>query len=81
MENSQHIASAQPDNLIKMANEIAAYNLHHGDIEDAATLVASHMKKFWARPMKKKIISYLQEDGSALSDTARRATELLAQSA
>ncbi len=71
------MATGQPQHLIKMINQIAANNLHHGDIEAAASLVANHVRKFWARPMKQQIIAYYHRDGSALCATARRAVELL----
>ncbi len=72
---------SQPEHLIKMVNQIAANNLHHGDIDEAAGMVCGHLQKFWARPMKQQIIGYLQEGGPDLSDTARRAVEMLANRA
>ncbi|MCE8018782.1 formate dehydrogenase subunit delta [Halomonas sp. MCCC 1A11036] len=66
------------DSLIHMANQIAANNAHYGD--DATERVYTHLKKFWARSMKRQIVEYLQQDGSELSPLARQAIERLAQS-
>ncbi|WP_232823935.1 MULTISPECIES: formate dehydrogenase subunit delta [Salinicola] len=59
--------------LIKMINQIGANNLHHGDDAQAAELVATHLKKFWARSMKRQIIDYAEADGSELSPVSRLA--------
>ena len=69
--------SSQLDSLIRMANQIAANNTHRGDT--AAEYVQTHLKKFWARSMKRQIIAYLQQDGSELLPLARQAVERLAQ--
>ncbi len=69
--------SSQLDSLIRMVNQIAANNTHRGDT--AAEYVHTHLKKFWARSMKRQIIAYLQQDGSELLPLARQAVELLAQ--
>ncbi|MBA2779833.1 formate dehydrogenase subunit delta [Billgrantia kenyensis] len=71
------MSRSQLDTLIHMANQIAANNAHYGD--DAAERVHTHLKKFWARSMKRLIVEYLHEDGSELSPLARQAVELLAQ--
>lgn len=71
------MSRSQLDSLIHMANQIAANNTHFG--EAAAEYVHTHIKKFWARSMKRQIVTYLQQDGSQLSPLARQAVELLAQ--
>lgn len=63
--------------LIKMVNQIGANNLHHGDDAQAAELVATHLKKFWARSMKRQIIDYADTDGSELSPVSRLAVARL----
>ena len=68
--------SSQLDSLIHMANQIAANNTHRGD--SAAEYVHMHLKKFWARSMKRQIIAYIQQDGSELLPSARQAVERLA---
>lgn len=71
------MSRSQLDSLIHMANQIAANNTHRGD--SAAEYVQTHLKKFWARSMKRQIVEYLQQDGSQLTPLARQAVERLAQ--
>ena len=69
--------SNQLDTLILMANQIAANNSHYGSEAEAAERVCTHLKKFWARSMKRQIADYLHQDGSQLSSIAKAAiTEL-----
>ncbi|WIX33051.1 formate dehydrogenase subunit delta [Salinicola sp. JS01] len=63
--------------LIKMINQISLNNRHHGDDAQAAEQVATHLKKFWARPMKRDIIAYADEDGSQLDPVSKLAVERL----
>ncbi|MCC5881417.1 MAG: formate dehydrogenase subunit delta [Halomonas sp.] len=70
------MSRSQLDTLIHMANQIAINNAHYGD---AAERVHTHLKKFWARSMKRQIVEYLHQDGSQLSPLARQAIERLAQ--
>ncbi|WP_342596083.1 formate dehydrogenase subunit delta [Salinicola lusitanus] len=71
MNDASHGGPTAP--LIKMVNQISANNLHHGDDTQAAELVATHLKKFWARPMKRDIIAYADTNGSELSPVSRLA--------
>ncbi|WP_245392567.1 formate dehydrogenase subunit delta [Salinicola halimionae] len=71
MGDGGHGGSTAP--LIKMINQIGANNLHHGNDAQAAELVATHLKKFWARSMKHQIIDYANTDGSELSPVSRLA--------
>ncbi|KAA0010792.1 formate dehydrogenase subunit delta [Billgrantia pellis] len=71
------MSRSQLDSLIHMANQIAANNAHYGDA--TVERVHSHLKKFWARSMKRQIVDYLQQDGSRLSPLAREAVERLAR--
>jgi len=63
--------------LIKMINQISANNRHHGDDAQAAEQVATHLKKFWARSMKRQIIDYADKDGSELNPVSRLAVARL----
>ena len=48
--------------LIQMANDIAA-NLSPGkSAQEAAEAIAGHIKKFWAPPMRHKIVEIWQDD-------------------
>jgi formate dehydrogenase subunit delta len=67
----------QLESLIHMANQIATNNAHYAD---AAERIHTHLKKFWARSMKRQIVEYLQRDGSGLSPLARQAIAQLAES-
>jgi len=67
------VSDQQLQNLIKMVNQISANNLHHGDEHQAATVVAGHLKKFWARSMKEQLVAYAAEDGEQLSPVSRLA--------
>jgi formate dehydrogenase subunit delta len=59
--------------LIRMANQIAANNTHIGNEVEEATVVANHLRKFWARSMKLQISAYLAQGGENLSPIAKKA--------
>ncbi|AXS83673.1 MULTISPECIES: formate dehydrogenase subunit delta [Marinobacter] len=73
------MSDQQLQNLIKMINQISINNLHHGDEDQAAEVVATHIKKFWARSMKQQIIAYAESDGLELSPVSRLAVKRLAE--
>ncbi|GED22127.1 formate dehydrogenase subunit delta [Halomonas sabkhae] len=68
--------SDQRDTLIHMANQIA-HNLQSSS--DPATGVKNHLEKFWARSMKERIISYLDDADGDFTPIARQAVEQLAE--
>lgn len=68
----------QLQSLIRMANQISV-NLARDDDEQSATLIANHLKKFWAKSMKEQFIAYAQEDGQELSVLARMAADRLSE--
>ncbi|MGB0467339.1 MAG: formate dehydrogenase subunit delta [Pontibacterium sp.] len=70
--------SAQLQQLIHMANQIADNNRHHDSESEAVLIIANHLKRFWARSMKQQIVAYAQADGDQLNKTARAAIDLLA---
>ncbi|QSP95677.1 formate dehydrogenase subunit delta [Marinobacter salinisoli] len=63
--------------LIQMLNQISANNIYHGDEARAADTVATHLRKFWARSMRQKIIAYAGVDGTELSNVSRLAVARL----
>ena len=73
------MSDQQLQNLIKMINQISMNNLHHGEEHQAAEVVATHIKKFWARSMKQQIINYAESDGLELSPVSRLAVKRLAE--
>jgi len=67
------MSSAELNNLIKMVNQITD-NIAIGDNEAViARKVADHIRSFWARQMKEKIIDYAACDGKQLNAVARNA--------
>ena len=50
---------ATPENLIKMANQIALNLRANGSDALVAEQIALHLQKFWSPPMKQMIISQL----------------------
>lgn len=73
--------SQQLNHLIRMLNQISANHQHHDDIQQAASAVANHVRKFWARTMKERLINCSEEDRARLSPTALRSIALLIESA
>lgn len=67
----------QLDNLIKMIDQILANNLHHGEEDKITDVAADHLKKFWARSMKQRVIEYAHSDQAELSPLARATIEKL----
>ena len=53
------------DQLIKMANQIAENFSFHDDQVDRTV---DHIRRFWAPPMRKKILAYAANGGAGLSD-------------
>ncbi|MFT4520146.1 MAG: formate dehydrogenase subunit delta [Halioglobus sp.] len=73
------MSSAELDHLIKMINQIAD-NIAIGDSEAVtAPKVTDHVIRFWARPMKEKIIDYAASGGEQLNAVAKLAVSQLAQ--
>jgi len=70
------MSKSQLDTLVHMINQIAANNTAY-ETADAAQRIANHIKRFWARSMKKQIIAYHHSDGEALSPIAKLALEQL----
>jgi formate dehydrogenase subunit delta len=69
------------DALIKMANQIAAFFDGEGghDPEEAAKLVATHLRRYWEPRMRQQMIEYCQSNGGeGLDELARRGVALLA---
>jgi len=69
--------SHRTQSLIKMINQIADHTSLKDGEENAAEVVASHIQKFWAQPMRADIKNYLESDGSELNALAAKAVRLL----
>jgi formate dehydrogenase subunit delta len=67
--------------LIKMANQIAAFWDGEGghNPDEAAKLMATHLRRYWEPRMRAQIIDHLNsKGGEGLDDLARHGVELLA---
>ena len=70
--------NAQPqDALIKMANEIASNIAPGKSQEQAASMMADHIVRFWAKSMKLQIIECLETESEQLQPTATQAIRTL----
>ncbi|MGZ8190108.1 MAG: formate dehydrogenase subunit delta [Methylococcaceae bacterium] len=65
------------ERLIKMANDISDFFNAESDKELAAEGVKKHIQRSWDPRMRKAIVAYCQQDGSALSDLAKAAVMAL----
>ncbi len=72
------MSQSQAAHLVLMANQIAANNSYGDDIEQTASVVFAHVKKFWARSMKQQIVEYAKTDSRDMNPAVKRAVELLA---
>lgn len=71
------MSTTELDHLIKMVNQIAD-NIAIGEDEaSTAPKVVDHLNRFWARPMKDKIIDYAAADGKKLNKVAKLAVQKL----
>ena len=61
-----------------MANDIGAFFNADPDKAEAASNVASHLKRFWDPRMRREIVAHYREGGAGLDDVARSAIGLLA---
>jgi formate dehydrogenase subunit delta len=66
------------ENLVSMANDIAAFFDSEADKSVAAEGVRFHIARFWEPRMRRAIIEHLQRGGTGLAPTARSAIEKLA---
>ena len=65
------------ERLIKMANDIGDFFNAESNKEIAAEGIAKHILRSWDPRMRRDIITYCQQDGSALSELARKAVSRL----
>ena len=66
------------EQLVTMANDIAAFFHGASDPDVAARDVANHLRRNWDPRMRKQIIEYCSAGGTDLSHLARAGVELLA---
>lgn len=61
------------ETLIKMANNIGDFFNAESNKEIAADGVKKHILRSWDPRMRREIIAYCRQDGTALSDLVRKA--------
>lgn len=61
--------------LVMMANQIA--RAFESQADDPAAAAAAHIRAFWARPMRERIVEHLQGGGDGLSAEAKAAVARL----
>lgn len=61
------------ERLIKMANDISDFFNAESDKEVAAEGVKNHILRAWDPRMRREIIAYVNQDGSALTTLAKTA--------
>jgi len=65
----------QPDKLVMMANQIAAFFASQGK-ERAVPQIADHIEKFWDPRMRREIAAHVAKGGAGLSPLALAALQL-----
>lgn len=64
------------DNLIKMANQIAAFFEGMPDRDEALSDLALHIRRFWAPRMRTALLDHVdREQGSGLDELVLQAME------
>jgi formate dehydrogenase subunit delta len=58
-----HGNSGQPDNLIKMVNQIGAFFETMPDRQQAQTDIAKHLRAFWAPRMRHALMRHFDQHG------------------
>ncbi|MEY3289220.1 MAG: hypothetical protein RLZZ419_1462 [Pseudomonadota bacterium] len=61
------------ETLVKMANDIGNFFNAESNKEIAAEGISKHILRSWHPKMRREIIAYCKEDGSALSELAKTA--------
>jgi formate dehydrogenase subunit delta len=66
------------EHLVKMANQIGQFFRSDPDRDAAVAGIESHLRRFWAPPMRRAIVEHLQQGGEGLDDLVRAAVQKLA---
>lgn len=65
------------EHLIKMANDIGNFFNAESDKALAIEGIRNHLSRSWEPRMRRAIITYCQQDGSALNESVRAAVAKL----
>ncbi|MDE2294950.1 MAG: formate dehydrogenase subunit delta [Gammaproteobacteria bacterium] len=66
------------DQLVKMANDIAAFFHGEPNREDAVGGIVNHIQKFWTPRMREKLIERVRAGGNGFADLALEAARRIA---
>ena len=69
------------EQLVTMANDIAAFFDSASDAGESSKSVATHLRRYWEPRMRKEIVHYVATGGEGLVPVARAAVEMLASEA
>lgn len=67
-----------PDQLVRMLNQIEAFFRSTPDHAAAVAGIASHLRRFWDPRMRRAIIAHVENGGAGLGELAREAVRSLA---
>ena len=70
---------SDPDQLVKMANEIGHFFSADPSREDGVNGMAQHIKNYWTRRMREKLTAQLARGDAALDDLPRAAFRRLSE--
>lgn len=65
------------ERLVKMANDISDFFNSEADKELAVQGIKNHILRSWDPRMRNEILTYCQQDGSTLTELARKAVAQL----
>lgn len=64
-------------NLVRMANQIGSFYESYPDPVEAASEIASHLRKFWAPRMRSQMLAYVDnQNGEGLHEAVLAAIKL-----
>ena len=66
------------EQLVTMANDIAAFFNGAADRDEAVRDIATHLRRYWDPRMRRQIIDHVNAGGAGLSELAREAIVALA---
>jgi formate dehydrogenase subunit delta len=67
------------EHLVQMANDIGNFFRAEPDREVAIAGIANHIRSFWTRRMREKLLAQLEHGESALDDLPREAVRILVE--
>lgn len=68
---------SSPQHLVQMANDIGNFFRAQPKREDAIAGIANHIKNYWTRRMREKLVAEIRDDSSKLDDLPREALRRL----